>query len=128
MLINFDLAEQYVRFPKIKVEDVQKILAWIHGQPHMPRLSEGEVLLFYFACKCSTEITKQVIDKNFTCRTHIKELFSNLNVKSPEMQHLINLAALVPLPKLTPEGYRVFLFRLLDTDPSNFDLAGLVKV
>uniref|UniRef100_A0A1A9X1J5 CRAL-TRIO domain-containing protein n=1 Tax=Glossina brevipalpis TaxID=37001 RepID=A0A1A9X1J5_9MUSC len=93
--VNFDLAEQYKRFPKVKVEDVQKIVAWVHVQPHMPNLSEAEVLLFYFACKCSTEITKQVIDKNLTCHTHIEELFSNLNVKSPQLQQIINLTTLL---------------------------------
>uniref|UniRef100_A0A1B0GB51 CRAL-TRIO domain-containing protein n=1 Tax=Glossina morsitans morsitans TaxID=37546 RepID=A0A1B0GB51_GLOMM len=126
--IDFDLAEQYARFPKVKVEDVQKIVAWVHDQPHMPNLSEAEVLLFYFACKCSTEVTKQVIDKNLTCHTHIEELFSNLNVQSQEIQRIINVTAFVPLPRLTPEGYRVFLVKLLDFDPSNYNFAERAKL
>ncbi|KAL9895846.1 alpha-tocopherol transfer protein-like isoform 1-T3 [Glossina fuscipes fuscipes] len=126
--IDFDLTEQYARFPKVKVEDVQKIVAWVHDQPHMPNLSEAEVLLFYFACKCSTEVTKQVIDKNLTCHTHIEELFSNLNVQSQEIQRIINVAAIVPLSTLTPQGYRVFLVKLLDFDPSNYDFAERAKL
>uniref|UniRef100_A0A1A9ZXR8 CRAL-TRIO domain-containing protein n=1 Tax=Glossina pallidipes TaxID=7398 RepID=A0A1A9ZXR8_GLOPL len=126
--IDFDLAEQYARFPKVKAEDVQKIVAWVHDQPHMPNLSEPEVLLFYFACKCSTEVTKQVIDKNLTCHTHIEELFSNLNVQSPEIQRAINVSSLAPLPTLTPEGYRVFMSNLRDLDASSFNFPDMLKV
>ncbi|XP_037892763.1 alpha-tocopherol transfer protein-like [Glossina fuscipes] len=126
--IDFDLTEQYARFPKVKVEDVQKIVAWVHNQPHMPNLSEAEVLLFYFACKCSTEVTKQVIDKNLTWHTHVEELFSDLNVQSPQFQRAINICSLAPLPTLTPEGYRVLVFKFLDCDVSNFNLPDIIKV
>lgn len=34
---------------------------------------------------------------------------------------------LLPLPKLTPEGYRCFLYRLSDTNPDNFHYTDYVK-
>ena len=90
MFQYFDLEESYTRFPEIKREDVQKLQKWIQAQPHMPNLCEHEILLFYFACRCSMEYSKQVIDTNLTCRTHVDEFFSNLDVERPEFKRVMN--------------------------------------
>lgn len=89
MLQFFDLQESYSRFPEIKREDVLKIQQWVQAQQHMPNLSEHEILLFFFACQYSTEYTKQVIDTNLTCRTHVEEFFRNLDVEHPDFKRVM---------------------------------------
>lgn len=34
---------------------------------------------------------------------------------------------MAPLPKPTPEGYRVYIYKLRDTDPSKFNYADSIK-
>uniref|UniRef100_A0A1B0B365 Uncharacterized protein n=1 Tax=Glossina palpalis gambiensis TaxID=67801 RepID=A0A1B0B365_9MUSC len=125
--VSFDIVEQYVRFPKIERREVQKILEWIRAQPHMPNLSEGEILIFYIACQCSSEMTKQVIDTNLTCHTHVDEFFNNLDPEYAAMERAMRVDAMFILPKLTPEGHRVTIGKLIDLNASNFNFADAIK-
>ncbi|XP_065354584.1 clavesin-1 [Calliphora vicina] len=128
MLKYFDLDESYSRFPEIKREEVQKIQQWMQAQPHMTNLCEQEILLFFFACRYSTEYSKQVIDTNLTCRTHVEEFFGNLDVDRPDFKRCMNTIAICPVPKTTPEGYRVIMGKLADTNTANYNFADTMKL
>lgn len=90
MLKLFDLSESYARFPEIERAEVLKLQQWIQAQPHITNMSEQWVLLFYYACECSMEYAKQVIDINLTCRTHVDEFFGNLDVERVELKRAMN--------------------------------------
>ncbi|XP_061401191.1 uncharacterized protein LOC133336940 [Musca vetustissima] len=124
----FDLEEQYRRFPTIKRDEVQKLLEWLNGQPHLPQLTEQEVLLFYQACNHQMEYTKQVIDDSFTFRTHNEDFFGNVDTDSPQMLQAMETVAGFPLEKRSPEGCVVILGKLIDTDSSKFDFVGAMKL
>lgn len=82
----YKLEEQYAHYPEIQPAEIEKLVQWIHAQPHMPKLTAQEVMLFFYACKCSTEYTKQIIDTYLTCRTHVEDFFGNLDVDRPELK------------------------------------------
>ncbi|XP_005191547.1 retinaldehyde-binding protein 1-like [Musca domestica] len=124
----FNLDEQYRRFPTINRNEVRKILEWINAQPHLPQLSEQEVLLFYQACKHQVEYTKQVIDDSFTFRTHNEDFFGNVDTDSPQMLQAMETVAGFPLEKRSPEGCVVILGKLINTDSSKFDFVGALKL
>ncbi|XP_061398021.1 retinaldehyde-binding protein 1-like [Musca vetustissima] len=124
----FDLDEQYRLYPQIKREEVEKLLEWALMQPHLPKITEHEALLFFYACNCSMEYAKHVLDLNCTCRTHFHEFFGNVDVESPEIQQIHKVVAGVPLPQRTPEGYAVIMVKLLDTDPAKFHYGNSVKL
>ena len=84
------LQAQYAKFPEIKREEVKKFMEWIHAQPHMVNLGEEEALHFFHACNYSMEMSKQVLDTNLTCRTHVQDLFGNLDTERPEMKKAMN--------------------------------------
>uniref|UniRef100_A0A1I8Q407 CRAL-TRIO domain-containing protein n=1 Tax=Stomoxys calcitrans TaxID=35570 RepID=A0A1I8Q407_STOCA len=124
----FDLEVEYRKHPAIKREDVQKILKWVDAQPHMPKLWEQEILLFYNACGMQTEYTKQVIDAYYTFRTHTEELFGDLDVNSPQMQLALKTSPGFPLNERTKEGYGIVIGKIMDPNPANFDFAASEKI
>nr|XP_013101550.1 unnamed protein product [Stomoxys calcitrans] len=125
----FDLEKQYAEHPHIEREQVQEILFWTNTQPHLPELTEHEVLLFYHACDHEVEYSKQVIDNYFTFRTNSDEFFGNLDLESPQMKLAQKTVACFPLETWTPEGYCVLIDKFMDTDPTKYDfIAGLKLV
>ncbi|KAM7363670.1 alpha-tocopherol transfer protein-like [Cochliomyia hominivorax] len=128
MLKYYDLEESYSRFPEIKREEVLKLQQWIQAQPHMPNMSEHWALYFYFACQCSMEYSKQVIDINLTCRTHVEEFFQNLDIERVELKRAMKTISICPLPKTTPEGYKVIIGKLDDLNASNYNFADSMKL
>uniref|UniRef100_T1PH86 CRAL/TRIO domain protein n=1 Tax=Musca domestica TaxID=7370 RepID=T1PH86_MUSDO len=94
----------------------------------MAKLTAQEVMLFFYACKCSTEYTKQVIDTYLTCRTHVEDFFGNLDVDRPELKRAMRTVACFPLPQRTPEGYGIIVGKLIDMDSSNFNFADAMKL
>ncbi|XP_022212507.2 uncharacterized protein LOC111067629 isoform X3 [Drosophila obscura] len=124
-----DLEEQYARFPEIKRSEVQKFIEWIHVQPHISdQFSEGEALHFFYACRYSMEVAKQVLDINLTARTHLDEFFVNLDCERPELRRAMKTISIVPLPGATPEGYRVIVTKLDDLNASNYNFADVMKL
>ncbi|KAH8383350.1 hypothetical protein KR009_008065 [Drosophila setifemur] len=124
-----DLEEQYARFPEIKRAEVQKFVNWIHAQPHISdRFSEGEALHFFHACRSSMEVAKQVLDINLTARTHLDEFFVNLDCERSETRRAMKTVSIVPLPEVTPKGYRVIIGKLDDLNASNYNFADVMKL
>ncbi|KRT82511.1 CRAL-TRIO domain containing protein, partial [Oryctes borbonicus] len=54
------------------------------------------------------------------------EFFANRDPRTNPTETL-NLLLYAPLPKLTPEGYKVIFAKLIDPDPDNYSFAGQVK-
>ncbi|XP_067615419.1 alpha-tocopherol transfer protein-like [Eurosta solidaginis] len=123
-----DLLEQYARFPEISRAEMQKFVNWIRAQPHMQNLAEEEALHFFHACMNSMEMAKQVLDTNLTARTHCEDFFSNLDCERPELQRAMRTVSICPLPQTTPEGYRVIVGKLTDTNASHFNFADCMKL
>ncbi|XP_073834140.1 alpha-tocopherol transfer protein-like [Musca autumnalis] len=124
----YKLEDQYAHYPDIEPKEIEKLLQWIHAQPHMPKLRAQEVMLFFYACKFSMEYTKQVIDTYLTCRTHVEDFFGNLDMERPEMKRAMRTVGCFPLSQRTPEGYGVIIGKLIETDASNFSFADSMKL
>ncbi|XP_054276866.1 alpha-tocopherol transfer protein-like [Macrosteles quadrilineatus] len=108
--------------------DLSTIRSWLSKQNHIPQTVDDLLLSrFLHVCDGSLQRTKAVIELFFKLRTEAPEFFANRDPTSPRIQSIFNLIDLLPLPKLTPEGYRCFLYRLSDTNPDNFHYTDYVK-
>uniref|UniRef100_A0A1B6KRS7 CRAL-TRIO domain-containing protein n=1 Tax=Graphocephala atropunctata TaxID=36148 RepID=A0A1B6KRS7_9HEMI len=109
-----------VEIPKGKEMDVQNIRNWLVHQPHLPKLTDEHILMFLHSCYYSGERTKETIDNYYTVRAQCMDLFGGRDwSKLKELWKTMYVMA--PLPKSTPEGYRILLYRLADSDPGKLN-------
>lgn len=82
----YDLEEQYIRYPEIRRDEVLKLLQWSLGQYYLPKITEHEALLFFTASGCNLADSKELLVKNASYRTHFKEFFDDLDIKSHQIE------------------------------------------
>ncbi|XP_058829855.1 alpha-tocopherol transfer protein-like isoform X1 [Topomyia yanbarensis] len=123
-----DVENEYKKFPDLKREDVQKIREWMEKQPHLPKISELETVLFLHSNYFKMEATKQTIENYYTCRTHIPMFFANRDMLSAGTKKAMNTIYGLAFPQQTHEGCVVFYGALKDFDPTNFDMAEIFKL
>ncbi|XP_018572841.1 alpha-tocopherol transfer protein-like [Anoplophora glabripennis] len=119
-----DLVEVYKNDPKLKPEDVKSLWDWADKQPHLPKMTEMQVVLFLQSCYYSNEMAKTTIDNYFTAKTLCPEIFGNRNPDDPQVETAMNVMMVALLPKQTPDGYSVIYIKLMNSNPDiyNFPL------
>lgn len=90
----------------------------VHGE-------DARLERFLYGCKLNVERTKRVLDTYYMVRATVPEFFWNRDPLSRDMQLSFQHIHYVPLPVLTPLGYRPTLLRLADCDVKNFDTRSL---
>ncbi|XP_063904190.1 alpha-tocopherol transfer protein-like [Zophobas morio] len=111
-------------------EDVRKIREWMMKQPHLPEvMADKKIENFLILNKGSVERCKEKIENYYSVRTHLTEIFENINPKLPYMDYTLKAMYLVPLPKLTKNMYRVFYHKIRDAPlTANFDYNYAVRL
>ncbi|BES87247.1 CRAL/TRIO domain [Nesidiocoris tenuis] len=108
--------------------DMQLIKSWLSKQSHLPtNIDDHLIERFLECCGHSLEKTKYTMDLFFCLRAEAPEFFLDRDPLSPTMQAVFSMLDLLPLPQTTPEGYKVFLYRLADTDADKFHFNDYVK-
>uniref|UniRef100_A0A8D8FQW3 Alpha-tocopherol transfer protein-like n=2 Tax=Culex pipiens TaxID=7175 RepID=A0A8D8FQW3_CULPI len=108
-------------------EHIETIKTWLTTQHHLPTISDTTVHRFLHCNYYDEEKTKITIENYYTMRTRFRDLFSNPDLLCDEFQNAMSFADFIPLPQTTPEGYKVVLFRLSDTDPTHFSQRNLLR-
>ncbi|KAG8292324.1 hypothetical protein J6590_042560 [Homalodisca vitripennis] len=112
----------------VSKDDVITIRSWLSKQTHLPQtIDDGLLRRFVHCCDGSLERTKTALELFFCLRADAPEFFKDRDPAMPRVQNVFNLIDLLPLPKVTPEGYRCFLYRLADPDPDKFHFVDYVK-
>ncbi|KAJ3646782.1 hypothetical protein Zmor_024354 [Zophobas morio] len=111
-------------------EDVGKIREWMMKQPHFPEvMADKKIENFLILNKGSVERCKEKIENYYSVRTHLTEIFENINPKLPYMEYTLKAMYMVPLPKLTKDNYRVFYHKIRDAHlAANFDYNYAVRL
>lgn len=108
-------------------QQIEEIKTWLITQPHLPVMTDTSVLRFLHSNYYDVDKAKVTIENYYTMRTRFRDLFSNPDLLSDDFQNAMAFADFVPLPQTTPEGYKVVIFRLANTDPSNFSQKNLLR-
>ncbi|XP_046964072.1 clavesin-1-like [Vanessa cardui] len=125
----FPVEKEYEKNPDISREDIKKLREWLKTQPHLPGeyISDLDLILTFFCCERSAEVSKQVLDLHYTLRTLFTSLFKDREVNKTVIK-TAEMTLLAPLPMPTVNGYRAVYCRLLDGDPKRFVIADIVRV
>ncbi|XP_067014812.2 retinol-binding protein pinta isoform X2 [Anabrus simplex] len=115
--------------PHRTVVDLEHIKEWLKKQPHITaRLDDQFLLAFLRGCKFSLERTKEKLDCFYTMRTAIPEYFACRDPLQSEMQEMLKLGVLLPLPEPDKLGRRVLLQRMGRYDPSRLNAMHMFKL
>ncbi|KFB39609.1 AGAP004200-PA-like protein [Anopheles sinensis] len=121
--------EQYRKYDgQLRPSDVQRLGDWAQTQPHLPSITEPELMLFLHSNYYDMEAAQRTIENYYTFRTSCKNLFGNRDFEKPAIQTAMGVLDLIMLPDLTPEGYRVMLAKIVDPDTSKFSLSSIVTL
>ncbi|CAF4916291.1 unnamed protein product [Pieris macdunnoughi] len=110
-------------------KDLEHIKEWLKKEPHLPdEFDDQRIMTFLRGCKFSLEKAKRKLDMYFTMRTAVPEFFTNRDVTLPELQEILKIVQMPPLPGLTPDGRRVVLMRGMDKDAQTPNVADAFKL
>ncbi|XP_052132406.1 alpha-tocopherol transfer protein-like [Frankliniella occidentalis] len=110
-------------------QDLSNFRTWLKHQPHLPHDIPDETLtLFLHSQNNSLELAKMTLDRSYSIRTVARELFTDRNPLSPEIQDALKVIRFAPLPGRTPEGLLAFVVGFKDPDPSHFLFVEAVKL
>ncbi|EEB19783.1 conserved hypothetical protein [Pediculus humanus corporis] len=113
--------------PDDKDEELKEIRYWVSTQPHLPPLKDEHLYLFLHSNYYDLNATKNTIEAYFTIRSTSPELFSSRALRIPQNELTWNITNMVPVPKTTPEGYNVLIYRLSDADTSKLQFVDAMK-
>lgn len=84
-IVKFDIIKLRKSHPMLQKEDVTHIREWLEKSPHLPNnITDYEIYLFLHASHFNLETTKVRLDKFYTCRTRIKQIFENRDVTTDD--------------------------------------------
>uniref|UniRef100_A0A182SVL2 CRAL-TRIO domain-containing protein n=1 Tax=Anopheles maculatus TaxID=74869 RepID=A0A182SVL2_9DIPT len=122
-----NVEEQYRKYAgELRASDVQKLREWVASQPHLPPVTELELILFLHSNYYDLEAAQRTIECYYSFRSSCKNLFGNRNLEASAIQTAMDVLDLSILPDLTPEGYRVMLAKIVDPDASKFSLSSIL--
>ncbi|RZF31913.1 hypothetical protein LSTR_LSTR013311 [Laodelphax striatellus] len=108
--------------------DVQTLKEWMQKQPHLPNITDDRVFeRFLYHCKNSIERTKAKLDAYYTVRAANPDYFHNRDPLDPLIVETTEVMFFCVLPKLTPQGDRVSILKIFDSDVSKFNPVQLFK-
>lgn len=109
--------------------DLMHIKEWLARQPHLPNWDDdARIMTFLRGCKFSLEKTKRKLDMYFTMRAAVPEFFTNRDATLPDLQEVMRIVNIPPLPGLTKDGRRVVVMRGKDLENVAASVADAMKI
>ncbi|KAK2583869.1 hypothetical protein KPH14_001143 [Odynerus spinipes] len=114
--------------PEMRKRDIKAIREWLSKQSHLPNHMDDDRLgNFLFGCKNSIERCKLILERYFSVRTALPELFAVRDPLAQDVQDCCDAIQYFVLPSLSGEGHRVTILRLCDTNIERFSVQAIAR-
>nr|XP_026488961.1 clavesin-1-like [Vanessa tameamea]XP_026488962.1 clavesin-1-like [Vanessa tameamea] len=112
----------------INPSDIAVLRRWLKTQPHLPEkyITDLDLILTYFCCYRSSEVSKQVLDLHFTLRTLFTNLFHN-RVVDEKLLKTLNVVLVMPLQVRSYNNHYIVYHRLVNYDTKNFVFSDIIR-
>ncbi|KAK7580475.1 hypothetical protein V9T40_001104 [Parthenolecanium corni] len=91
--------------------DVKYLMEWLEQTAYLPSVKDEEFFTAILVrCKNQMEKAKSFLDYYYSRRTLESDMFACRDPCDSELKRSIELFPIFPLPKLTPEGYRILIY------------------
>ena len=68
--------EELKKNSELRKEDLKTLREWCEKQPHLPKITDNELVIFLHSNYYLMERTKSTIENYYTSRTHLPEFFA----------------------------------------------------
>ncbi|XP_032684447.1 alpha-tocopherol transfer protein-like isoform X2 [Odontomachus brunneus] len=128
MITIKEAAEEAGGNQQIFEEMFNKFRQWLQQQLHLPQeITDRRLQCTLLCSKFDLEKAKKRLDSLYTLHNLIPEFFSDYDPLSDSIARFHKSTNWVPLPKLTPQKYRVNIGGWRSEDSSMFNLQDVVK-
>ncbi|KAI4454616.1 alpha-tocopherol transfer protein-related [Holotrichia oblita] len=121
-----DVEAEYKKNKELSKEDVNLLKDWIEKQPHLPKISEFQIILFLHSCYYRIEPTKTCIESFYTAKSHCPDFFTNRDPVKYENE-IFQTFLIAPLQKKTRAGYQIIFCKFINTDVNKFVFSNAIK-
>jgi len=116
-----------IEVPNERIKDVEELCDWIKTQPRLPSYTKNHAVLFLHACYWDKAAAQKAMQRYATIRAGAPDVFAERDPTAPGIQNVFGLCQMASMPKTTPEGYKLLIYRLVDPDPSKVIFSDCMK-
>ncbi|KRT84721.1 CRAL-TRIO domain containing protein, partial [Oryctes borbonicus] len=110
------------------ISNVKLLENWITYQKHLPQNYDKRLLYAYTrGCKHDMEKAKKKIELFFAIKSTQHDLYADRKISVLGDLNPMNFAMIVTLPEYTPEGYRVTVLKITNSDLDVYDQKKLIR-
>ncbi|XP_053951154.1 alpha-tocopherol transfer protein-like [Anastrepha ludens] len=108
-----------MKFDAAAEAEIDELYEWFQQNPKLPKEIDRILLKRFYKCMYGDiKGTKNLIKINYSMRNKHAHIFLERDPTDGDSKRTFDYADLVPLPGLTPEGYKVSCYRLVNFDPA----------
>ncbi|KAG4067475.1 hypothetical protein HA402_003299 [Bradysia odoriphaga] len=109
-------------------KELKEFQEWLNSKPHLPANMDKLLLLRYLNVNdFNLEEAKKLLLLNLEIRKDNPNIFANRDVSDDAFQRVYHTLQIFPMPKNTPENFKISISRLVDTNPDNYVYLDLVR-
>ncbi|XP_053617419.1 alpha-tocopherol transfer protein-like [Plodia interpunctella] len=126
-MMKQDLGEQPGDLERC-IRDLRSMLAASPYLPDPEDVDQKFLELYVRGCRMDMDRARSKLESFYLCRSRYRDLYEHRSLNEPPLHDSCKFLDIVPLPKVTDEGYRVTIMRVRPNYPeSSADIADVAR-
>lgn len=120
--------EEFAKNAELKQQDLDELRDWMSLEPHLPVITDEQLILFLHSCYYDVSRTKDCIEVYYKLRMDTPEVFNDRALELPDTESILSVLNYVELPVRDDNGYHIIYHSLRDPQPSKYVFPVALKV